>query len=159
MTRFSRSMIVMVVTACGLWGCARGPAGSAAQSERLHALEAKCAKYEEDYRAVAEARDQAKKAAAGLQQEKLRIQKELALKQEAEKERDELRKQLEARAGERDQLQARCERLKKGIQNLLGQDEGAAAPGANGPSLSNPQAAPASASVTDGQPAAGGGKL
>jgi len=157
MTRFSKSMIVMVVTACGLWGCARGPAGSAAQAERLRALEAKCSKYEEDYRAVAEARDQAKKAVAGLQQEKVRIQKELTLKQEAERERDDLRKQLEARAGERDQLQARCERLKKGIQNLLGQDEGAAAPGANGPSLTN--TAPAAAGVTEGQPAAGGGKL
>jgi predicted RNase H-like nuclease (RuvC/YqgF family) len=157
MTRFSKSMIVMVVTACGLWGCARGPAGSAAQAERLHALEAKCAKYEEDYRAVAAARDQAKKAVAGLQQEQARIQKELTLKQEAEKERDDLRKQIETRIGERDQLQARCDRLKKGIQSLLG-DEGVVAPGAGGPSLSITQPAPASTSVTEGQ-AAGGGKL
>jgi DNA repair exonuclease SbcCD ATPase subunit len=156
MTRFSKSLIVMVVTACGLWGCARGPAGSAAQAERLRALEAKCAKYEEDYRAVADARDQAKRAVTGLQQERSRLQKELTLKQETEKERDDLRKQLEARAGERDQLQARCDRLKKGIQNLIGQDEGAA-PGASGPSLTN--TAPAAANVTDGQQAAGAGKL
>jgi chromosome segregation ATPase len=156
MTRFSKSMIVMVVTACGLWGCARGPAGSAAQAERLRALEAKCAKYEDDYRSVAEARDQAKRAVAGLQQERSRLQKELTLKQEAEKERDELRKLVEARAGERDQLQARCDRLKKGIQNLIGQDEGAA-PGANGPTLTN--TAPAAANVTDGQTTAGAGKL
>lgn len=154
MTRFSKSMIVMVVTACGLWGCARGPAGSAAQAERLRALEAKCTKYEEDYRAVADARDQAKKTVASLLKEKTRIEKELSARQDAEKERDELRKQLDARAGERDQLQARCDRLKKGIQNLLGQDEGVNAPGTNGPALSTP--APAAASVTDGQPAAGG---
>jgi hypothetical protein len=155
MTRFSKATIVMVVTACGLWGCAQGPAGSAAQAERLRALEAKCAKYEEDYRAVAAARDQAKKAAAGFEQEKVRFQKELALKQDIEKERDELRKQIEARVGERDVLQARCDRLKKGIQNLLGQDEGGNSPTASGPAL---QATPTATSASESQPS-GGGKL
>jgi chromosome segregation ATPase len=154
MTRFSRATIVMVVAASGLWGCAQGPAGSAAQSERLRALEAKCAKYEEDYRAVATARDQAKKAVTSLEQEKARIQRQLALKQEVEKEREDLRKQVEARSAERDVLQARCDRLKKGIQNLLGQDEGTNA-GVSGPTLSP---TPAAASVTEGQ-GTGGGKL
>jgi hypothetical protein len=147
MTRFSKATIVMVVTACGLWGCAQGPAGSAAQAERLRALEAKCAKYEEDYRAVASARDQAKKNLAGLEQEKARLLKELALKLEVEKEREGFRKQVETRTTERDLLQARCDRLKKGIQNLLGQDDGPTA------GLS-----PAAANVTDSQPS-GGGKL
>jgi hypothetical protein len=156
MTRFSKATIVMVVTACGLWGCAQGPAGSAAQAERLRALEAKCSKYEEDYRAVAAARDQAKKIAAGLEQEKVRFQKELALKQDLEREREELRKQIEARVTERDVLQARCDRMKKGIQNLLGQDDGTSTPTASGPSLST---TPAAASVSDSQPAGGGGKL
>jgi septal ring factor EnvC (AmiA/AmiB activator) len=152
MTRFSKATIVMVVTACGLWGCAQGPASSAAREERLRALEAKCAKFEEDYRAVAAARDQAKKSVATLEQEKTRLQKELALKREVEREREDLRKQIEARVAERDQLQARCDRLKKGIQNLLGQDDGPTTPTASGPTL-----APAAASVTDTQP--GGGKL
>jgi hypothetical protein len=154
MTRFSKATIVMIVTASGLWGCSQGPAGSAAQAERLRALEAKCAKYEEDYRAVATARDQAKKTAAGLEQEKARFQKQLALKQDVEKEREELRKQLENRVAERDVLQARCDRLKKGIQNLIGQDEGNNA--ANGGPPLTPS--PAAASVTEGQ-ASGGGKL
>jgi predicted RNase H-like nuclease (RuvC/YqgF family) len=154
MTRFSKATIVMVVAASGLWGCAQGPAGSAAQAERLRALEAKCAKYEEDYRAVAAARDAAKKAVANLEQEKSRFQKQLALKQDVEKEREELRKQVEARVAERDVLQGRCDRLKKGIQNLLGQDEGGTT-GAGGPALST---TPAAASVSDGQ-APGGGKL
>jgi chromosome segregation ATPase len=152
MTRFSKATIVMVVTASGLWGCAQGPAGSAAQAERLRALEAKCSKYEDDYRAVAAARDLAKKAA---EMEKTRFQKELALKQEVEREREELRRQFEARTAERDQLQARCDRLKKGIQNLLGQDDGAPTPAAAGPALSP---TPASASVTEAAPA-GGGRL
>lgn len=147
MTRCSKATIVMVVTACGLWGCAQGPAGSAAQAERLRALEAKCAKYEEDYRAVAAARDQVRKS---LDQEKARAREELAHKQDAERERDELRKQIETRTGERDQLQARCDRLKKGIQNLLGQDDGA-------PAVSNAPPTPAAASATEPPP--GGGKL
>jgi septal ring factor EnvC (AmiA/AmiB activator) len=151
MTRFSKATIVMVVTACGLWGCAQGPASSAAQAERLRALEAKCAKFEEDYRAVASARDQAKKSAANLEQDKARLQKELALKRDVEREREDLRKQVEARIVERDQLQVRCDRLKKGIQNLLGQDDGVT-PTASGPALP-----PAAASVTDSQ--SGGGKL
>jgi lysyl-tRNA synthetase class I len=151
MTRFTKATIVMVVTACGLWGCAQGPAGSAAQAERLRALEAKCAKYEEDYRAVAAARDQAKKLVVSLEHEKAQFQKELALKQDIEKESAELHKQIDARTGERDILQARCDRLKKGIQNLLGQDEG---PTAAGPALTPP----AAASISDAQPA-GGGKL
>jgi predicted RNase H-like nuclease (RuvC/YqgF family) len=154
MTRFSKATIVMVVTACGLWGCARGPAGSAAQAERLRALEAKCSKYEEDYRAVAAARDQAKKTITTLEREKARFQKELALKQEVEKEREDLRKQIEARVGERDVLQARCDRLKKGIQNLLGQEEGVNSSAANGPALS--PVAPAAASVSESQPISGG---
>jgi chromosome segregation ATPase len=154
MTRFSKATIVMVVAACGLWGCAQGPASSAAQAERLRALEAKCAKYEEDYRSVASARDAAKRAAAVLEQDKVRIQKELVLKQDIEKERDELRKQIELRSGERDVLQARCDRLKKGIQNLLGQDDGGTA-SSSGPAL---QATPTSTSASENQPA-GGGKL
>jgi hypothetical protein len=152
MTRFSKATIVMLVSACGLWGCAQGPAGSAAQAERLRALEAKCAKYEEDYRAVASARDQAKKIVVGLEQEKNRFQKELALKHDVEKARDDLRKQVDVRTNERDVLQARCDRLKKGIQNLLGQEEG---PTAGGPGL---PATPAAANVSDSQ-ASGGGKL
>jgi DNA repair exonuclease SbcCD ATPase subunit len=151
MTRFSKATIVMVVTACGLWGCAQGPAGSAAREERLRALEAKCAKFEEDYRAVAAARDQAKRNVATLELEKVRFQKEVAAKRELEKEREELKKQLESRISERDQLQARCDRLKKGIQNLLGQDDG------NSPAASGPGLTPAAASATEGQ--AGGGKL
>jgi len=67
---------------------------------------------------------------------------------------EDLRKQIEARITERDQLQARCDRLKKGIQNLLGQDEGKDS-AANGPPLSP---SPAAASVTDGA-VSGGGKL
>jgi chromosome segregation ATPase len=114
----------MLVALLGLWGCAKGPAShSVAQAERLHTLEAKCSKLEDDYRAVAGARDQARKQLAALDVERTRLQKELAEKQVVLKERDTLRQQVSVRTSERDNLQLRCDRLKKGLQSLLGQDD------------------------------------
>jgi len=137
MTRGGKVFSVMLVAFLGLWGCARGPAGSSVQAERIRALETKCAKLEDDYRSVAAARDQARKQVAALESEKARLQKELADKQALIKERDALRQQVAARTSERDHLKLRCERLKKGLQELLGQDDAM---------LANPEA-PAAASV------------
>lgn len=157
MTRGSKALMVMVVTICGLWGCARGPAGGvAAQAERLSALEAKCAKFEEDYRSVAMARDQAKKAVVALEREKTQFLKELALQQEVIKERDELRKQIESRTNERDLLQARCDRMKKGIQHLLGQDDAMAATTTKDSSLSTNPVVPTATSARENRVSIGG---
>ncbi len=122
MTRGGKAMSVMLVALLGLWGCAKGPAGHSAQ-DRLHSLEAKCSKLEDDYRSVASARDQARKQAAALEAERTRLQKDLAEARAVFKERDELKQQVTSRTSERDTLQLRCDRLKKGLQNLLGQDD------------------------------------
>jgi|SRR5581483_3318914 uncharacterized coiled-coil DUF342 family protein len=114
MTRGSKALIVLIVAALGVWGCANGPANQqSSQSERIKALEAKCGKLEEDYRAAATARDQARKRLASVEEERDLIVKE----------RDDLHKQLDQRTGERDLMQTRCERLRKGLQNLIGQDD------------------------------------
>jgi chromosome segregation ATPase len=132
MTRGGKVLSVMLVTLLGLWGCAKGPAGQSAQ-DRLRGLEAKCSKLEDDYRSMAGARDQARKQVAALEAERTRLQKDLAEAQAVAKERDDLRQQVTTRTSERDTLQLRCDRLKKGLQNLLGQDEaGAPAPPASG---------------------------
>jgi hypothetical protein len=124
MTRASKMMTVMLVAALGVWGCARGPANHyAAQAERIRTLEGKCSKLEEDYRAVASARDAARKRTSALEEENARLQKQLADHQIVAKEREVFRQQLDTRTGERDQLQLRCEKMKKGLQNLLGQDD------------------------------------
>lgn len=120
MTRGGKVFSVTLVVLFGLWGCARGPG---AQAERVHTLEAKCAKLEDDYRSVAGARDQARKQLTALEAERTRLQKDLADHQAVLQERDELRQQVTTRTGERDTLQQRCDRLKKGLQNLLGQDD------------------------------------
>jgi uncharacterized coiled-coil DUF342 family protein len=123
MTRGGKAMSVMLVAILGLWGCARGPVGQSAQSDRIRSLETKCSKLEDDYRSVAGARDQARKQVTALESERARLLKELADKQVVLKERDALRQQVSTRTSERDNLQLRCDRLKKGLQNLLGQDD------------------------------------
>lgn len=125
MTRGDKMLSVLLVTILGIWGCARGPAGPAAQADRIRSLESKCSKLEDDYRSVANARDQARKQVTALESERARLQKEVADKQDVVKERDSLRDQISTRTSERDNLQQRCDRLKKGLQNLLGQDDAA----------------------------------
>ena len=129
MTRAGRTFTVMLVAALGVWGCARGPASHyAAQAERIRALENKCAKLEDDYRAVAGARDLARKRLSALEEQCDRLQKQVADHRAVVKERDGFRQQLEARTGERDLLQSRCDRMKKGLQSLLGQDDAMLSP-------------------------------
>lgn len=124
MTRGGKVLSVMLLALLGLWGCARGPAGhSSAQAERIRSLETKCSKLEDDYRSVAGARDQARKQLAALEAERTRLQRDLADKQLVLKERDSLRQEVASRTNERDNLQLRCDRIKKGLQNLLGQDD------------------------------------
>ncbi len=120
MTRSGKALSVMLVALVGLWGCARGPVGQSAQAERIRSLESKCARLEDDYRAVASARDQARKQLATLETEKATL---LTEKQSVVKERDSLRQQIATRTNERDNLKVRCERMKKGLQELLGQDD------------------------------------
>src|SRR5215469_9449049 len=87
MTRGGKVFSVIVVVLLGLWGCARGPVGPSGQAERIHTLETKCSKLEDDYRSVAGARDQASKQVDALKAERARLQKDLAEKQ---RERDAL---------------------------------------------------------------------
>src|SRR5947209_4405916 len=105
-------LVLLAVMMIGLWGCAKGtgPAGSA----RLRDLEARNAKLEEDYRAVAGARDQARQRAASLDQERAALQQQV---EQLTRERDELRQQVTARAGERDTLQGHLVQLGKELHN------------------------------------------
>jgi predicted RNase H-like nuclease (RuvC/YqgF family) len=138
MTRADKLWIVVAVAVLGTWGCAQGTADhDSAQAERFQRLEAKCAKLEEDYRAVAAACEQAKRRVAALEADNGRLRQELADHKAVVQERDSLKKEVksrtsecdalkkdvDSRTSERDALQHRCERLKKGIQNLLGQDD------------------------------------
>jgi nucleoid-associated protein YejK len=126
MLRGNHLAVVIVVATLSVWGCAQGNS-AATQAERIHALEARCSKLEDDYRAAVSVRDQARKKTTTLEEQLAQLQKDFAAQQEnaklVVKERDELRQVVESRTSERDFLQSRCERLKKGLQNLLGQDD------------------------------------
>lgn len=127
MSRANKALVLLVVAVCGLWGCAQGPTNGAATQERIKALESKCGKLEDDYRAVAAARDQLRKRLAAVDEERARLEQEVEEGQSVSKERDELRQQLHVRTGERDAVQAHFDAFRKNIRSLLGQAEAAAA--------------------------------
>jgi chromosome segregation ATPase len=115
-------LVLMVVMSVGLWGCAQGT-GPASGSARLRDLEARHAKLEEDYRAAASVRDQARKRAFTLEQQRDALQQQV---EQLTRERDELRQQVAARSGERDTLQGHLLQLGKELHNLAGRIDAAA---------------------------------
>jgi len=141
MTRANKALVIMAVAAFGLWGCTQGPTNGAGNVERIKALEAKCAKMEDDYRAVAATRDQLRKKLAAVEEERGQLRQELEQQQIVLKERDELRQQLNARTQERDTAQLQYDVLRKGIRSLLGQAENAGVVTPTQPVSAAPQAA------------------
>lgn len=113
-----------------LTGCNQTPATPSTAAERVKTLEARVARLEEDYRSAAATRDQARKQAALLAEQKAQLEARIA---QLTTDRDATRAALSQEQGmvrqrtsERDVLQTRCEKLKKGLQSLLGQDDAAA---------------------------------
>ncbi len=139
MNRAGKLWMVLLVAAVGLWGCNQAASGANGQADKIKALQDKCVRLEDDFKSAATARDQARKQLTALQDEHDQMEEQLAaLQKEVEagkavaKERDDLRQQLDARTGERDTLQTRCDKMKKGLQSLLGQDD-ALSPSAHPP--------------------------
>jgi septal ring factor EnvC (AmiA/AmiB activator) len=121
MSRAKKALVVAVVAAFGLWGCAQGPG-----SENNRALEAKVRKLEEDFKAAATARDQVRQKLAAVEEQGNKLQQQLA---EVVKDRDGLRQQVAVRTSERDALQVQYDQFRKAIRDLVGQaDTVAAAP-------------------------------
>jgi hypothetical protein len=144
MSRAEKWWAVAVVAALGLWGCARGPSE---QAERLQALEARCARLEKESKAVAENLERSRHRVAALEEDNARLKKDLECHRVVLRERDALKKEVASRTGERDLLQARCDRLKKGLQSLLGEDDAMLRPAstpvtAKSPELDRPDIVP-----------------
>lgn len=135
---------VVIVVSIGLWGCSRSP-GTTATQDRLRSLESRCSQLEQDYRTVAQARDRARRDLAQAQEQLARhgdLQRELTdlrarfqsalteqdglrrLLAQRTSERDDLQQQMTQRMSEREVLLTRCDRLRKGLQSLLTQDDG-----------------------------------
>jgi septal ring factor EnvC (AmiA/AmiB activator) len=121
MARANKALVVLVVAVLGLWGCAQRPAPVGL--ERLKSLEAKIAKLEDDYKAAAAARDQARKKLADTEEQRTKLQQDI---DQQAKERDDLKQQVTARTTERDTLQGQFESFRKGVRSLLNQADTAA---------------------------------
>ena len=129
MTRANKALALLAVGLLGLWGCTQGPTNGSASVERIRALESKCSKLEDDYRAAAAARDQLRKKLAAVEEERAQLRKNLEAQLVVGRERDDLRQQLLARTQERDALQGQFEQFRKGLRSLLGQADAAAGGG------------------------------
>lgn len=127
MSRSNQALILLTVFVMGIWGCAEnGQSPGASLADRVKALEAKNAKLEDDFRAVAGARDQLRRKLAVAEEEQAKLQKQVEDQlQTANRERDELRGQLSERTKERDALVKQFEGFRKTLKDLIGQAEAA----------------------------------
>jgi chromosome segregation ATPase len=138
MARANKALVVLLVAVLGLWGCAQRPAPGSL--ERIKSLEAKIAKLEDDYKAAATARDQARKKLADADEQRTRLQQDL---EQQTKERDDLKQQVTARTAERDTLLTQFESFRKGVRSLLNQADTAASALTPAPVISASDAPPA----------------
>jgi septal ring factor EnvC (AmiA/AmiB activator) len=123
MSRANKAFAILVVAVLGLWGCTQSPTNGA-NVEKIKALESRCAKLDDDCRAMAAARDQARKKVAAVEED---LRRKDDQSQAVVKERDELRQQLEVRTAVRDAYLGQFDQLRKGMRSLLGQADSAAA--------------------------------
>jgi outer membrane murein-binding lipoprotein Lpp len=124
-------LLAIAVTCLGLWGCAQNRAG-ADSAAKLRELEARHAKLEEDYQAVAAANESIRKRLALVEADRGSLAKKVEQLQVAVRERDELKRQVAVRTGERDTLHAQMVQFGRDLQGLVGRVE-AATNGTNRP--------------------------
>jgi hypothetical protein len=178
MIRASKLTVALAVVLVGLWGCSKAPTNRTSE-KRLHDLEERCASLERDRAHAVKDRDAAREQARKLDDDKGLLQKELDARDGLERqlealrrqvqlrqserdevrqqlltsqgEREELRQQLLLRGGEIDTLKTRCDRLTRGLQGLLTEVSQEGPQGALPASLGAPQQAPAVSTSSGGQ--------
>jgi outer membrane murein-binding lipoprotein Lpp len=121
----SKGLLLTFAVAClGLWGCAQNKAGSDTAA-KLRELEARHAKLEEDYQAVAAANDSIRKRLAVVEADRAGLAKKVAELHAVVRERDELKRQVAVRTGERDALHTQMVQFGRDLQTLVGRVEAA----------------------------------
>jgi predicted nucleic acid-binding Zn-ribbon protein len=131
-------MAVVLFGTAGLYGCTNQKNGTA--SAKMRDMEIRFTKLEEDYRTVVAASEAHRRKLAQAEAQKVELAKEVEelrpLTQERDdlrKERDELRKQLVARTGERDNVQGQLTQFRQDLQSLVSRvDSALNNPGAGG---------------------------
>ena len=120
----NRNIFIAIVVTLGIWGCPQNPGPSPkVQAEKIKTLEERIAKMEDEHQALLSNRDQMKTRITALEEDRSALEKKLIHHKEVVQERDELKALADLRTSERDASQLRCELFKKGLQELLGQDE------------------------------------
>jgi chromosome segregation ATPase len=141
MKRLLKSLTVLLVAALGAWGCAQGPANApkaANDPDRIHKLEAQCARLEEDYRRASNAEKNASDKLKALEDDRARLTSlEAELRKEIEDVRasskqseEQLRQELDQRGKEIRQYQANCDKLKTTLRAALQEAESMTTPNA-----------------------------
>jgi chromosome segregation ATPase len=118
MSRSHQVVGVLIVSVFGLWGCSRAPSAdsSAANAEKLKAVETKLARLEDDFRAAASARDQLSKKLLAAEEARTALQGQLETLNKDVKAKEEL---VTTRTTERDQANGQLKTLKDGLKDLL----------------------------------------
>lgn len=117
-------MVLLILAPLGLWGCAQERNGTT--GTKLRDLAARNAKLEEDFRVATATTDTLRKKLAQAEAQRADLAKQVEALQEVVRERDELRRQVAARTGERDVLQGQLLQFGKELQTLAGRIEAAA---------------------------------
>jgi chromosome segregation ATPase len=145
MSKFSSFFLVLVLLcSAGMYGCTQQK--NSATGTKLHELETRFAKLEEDYRTISATNDANRKKLTQLEAQKAEltteVEKTTQERDELRKEREELRKQLLTRTGERDTVQAQLTQFRQDLQSLVARVD--AAINTSGASVTPVTAVPAS---------------
>jgi uncharacterized coiled-coil DUF342 family protein len=141
MSRAHKALVVLLVAALGVWGCAQGSAQQgASHSKKNDALEMRYAQKEDECRLLVAARDLIRKKLAEVEEQRCRMLQELRQYRGVRQERDELRQQLLTRTSERDALQSQFDQFRKGVRSLLIQADAANTTGPTLPPVSSAEA-------------------
>jgi len=124
-------LVLMLVSSLSLWGCTHQKNG--ATNTKIRDLEARHAKLEEDYRVVVAANESNRKKIANIEAQRAELAQQVEELKSVVLERDELKRQLTTRTGERDNAQAALLQFSKDLQALASRAEAAVT--AMGPSL------------------------
>jgi chromosome segregation ATPase len=137
MSRFNPWLIgVLLAGALGAWGCSQQRTGVSA---KIAELETRYAKLEEDYRTLQAANDQQRKKLTQVEAQRVALEREkttlIGDLAKATTERNNLRKQVAERTGERDAVQNHLAQFSKELQNLAGRVESVVNNPGDGPSI------------------------
>jgi chromosome segregation ATPase len=134
----------------GVYGCSRVSTAEYGGSDKNPSQEAKVKRLEEDYRAVAAARDQFRQKLTTAEERQAQLQRQLDQAQaDAAAEREALKAEIRTRSAERDSVATQYEGFRKNLKELIGQAESTLA----NPSLPTIPSVPSTPALVGSQPA------